>query len=281
MTRRNDCFAYRSIDTSGFHQVTATTTCASQSTTATCAIFPGRNSNDNGATAYVARAMCQDGPLTAYVASNNGAVNTIGSTSGMIVARGQTWTQVGGPRQNNIVPNMTPTRLGAGPYFTNHSYYEYPVANDPMDLSTFSACAVFVPSAGDLTTTNIMWHDGVSQGSAGAQMVLYETGNASFWTRSGGVQQTQAFAANVPNLVCWGVTGSTCYLRQNKGTLTSNWCSHVPDTTNPARLGIHGDLLLPFRGQIVEFWFSSTTPSDSVFQAASAQVEDRGGIALP
>lgn len=277
----NDCRAYTAIDNTAWTRLSLQATCASGASVGTWAVAPGRPGLDAGATAYLTDAMAQDSPPSAYIPTTGTAgLGSVGAISGMRVMKGAKWTLKGGVRQNMPIAT-TPPRIGVGPFVANYGYYEYPAVDDPMDLRVFSACAVVVPSVSDLGNTNVIWHDGVSSGANGAQMVLYEVGNMSMWASSGGVQVVSAMTANVPNLVCWGGDTNVCHLRLNKGTSTSAACNVTADRTLPARLGLHWDLLLPFKGLLVEFWFSRETPSAAVFSRVAAEVESRGGITLP
>jgi hypothetical protein len=172
---------------------------------------------------------------------------------------------------------------------TSYGYYEYPTASDPMDKATFTACAVVIPATTALSTTNVLANNHQDPPVNGWQLVFQETGSARLFgynsgAGSGTVAQAIAWTANVINLACWGFDagGSTCYLRQNKGTVASSGaCTTTPETAGKARIGIHHDLLLPFLGTVVEYWVSSETPSAAVFARVASEVETRGGITLP
>jgi hypothetical protein len=230
--------------------------------------------------------MWQDGPLSAYIptAGTSGSnVNFIGARSGMRALKGPLWTMEGGVRQS-VAVSTTPARIGTGPFIASYAYYRTPSTLDPIDISTFSACAVVVPSA-DTTTTQVIANNHQASPVNGWQAVFVEIGVVAYYGTSGNITQAKAWTSGVPNLMCWGANAanSSCFVRQNKGTVASavGSCPVTVEPSGYARIGVHHDLLVPFLGTVVEYWVSSETPSQTVFDRVAAEVEARGGITLP
>jgi hypothetical protein len=233
--------------------------------------------------------MWQDGPTSSYIhtAGTSGSSSSyIGAMSGMRALKGPVWTQYGGLRQNNPA-GTTPTRVGVGPFTASYSYYQDPSVPSQINLLTFSACAVFVPSGS--TSTQVLGNNHQNPPVGGWQLVVVEVGNVSLFgytsgVGSGTVAQAIAWTTGIPNLVCWGFdsVADTCSLRQNKGTVASSGaCRTSLDSGAFARIGTHHDLLVPFNGTLVEYWVSREAPSLIVFNRVAAEVEARGGITLP
>jgi hypothetical protein len=213
-------------------------------------------------------------------------LHTYWDATGIKDTKGNVWTSVGSvPIAASGRSPFANGRYGAGPFngTVTGNYYTLGTGNDAMDQANFYACAVINPSALDVTTTSILVHDGVSQGSNGWQLVTNESGNINFWTSTGGAGEANTLIAGAPNTVCWGAStqfGGRCFIKVNeRAAVINSGCVVTPDTggaNGVARMGLHWDYQYPFTGRAFEILFVAADPGGTApeFEAFVTPIVD-------
>lgn len=196
----------------------------------------------------------------------------------LVDTRGNAWTQ------NGTVPQVARTAglpAGAGP-FSDANYYTLGTGSDVLDFAgDFSACLVMIQAATFAATTVMM------------NGAYYASG---WWINTDAATHSYAFIQSVPgmayskygnaalidgavNVLCFGRAGLTGLYKLNLHVLaTVAVPSITPGSSYPVYLGVNSPGIEGFNGTILEAWFSTATPSDTLFTALMQQVKQRLGI---
>lgn len=212
-----------------------------------------------------------DSNTVAHVVFRNGVISD---------TRGNSWSMSGTVPQNSAAGSVPPS----GGTFTDANYYSLGAGNDVLDFAgNFSGCIIF-----SLTSTPAAVPVAFSNGEFGVNgYYVYLGGSASpfsgivFRSPADNVisETATGFTAGIPQIACFGRSGTTGYFKANLRTLITGATGAITTgTTSPAYLGRYVGINNSFSlagGKIYEAWFSSSTPSDALFTSLVTQAFSR------
>ncbi len=179
-----------------------------------------------------------------------------------------TWTQNGTVPQVLTSPlyprGFVINRAGAGPYGPTQ-YYSLPLPNAlNFPSGPWYICGVFV------ITTLSNFEAGMSEttGTAGWDHYIDSTGKVVVGTAGAfGVQESAgAVTANTPTISCFGVSGTTWFLKVNLRPIVTATASYSPSTTGAAIGTRNGLTVLSPNTRFFEFYANfGGVPSDALF----------------
>jgi hypothetical protein len=193
--------------------------------------------------------------------------------SALVDTKGNSWTQNGTVPQVTANP-FTTTRYGAGP-FSDSNYYSLGTGTDVLDFAgDFTACVVGIASINQISLSNTaLGASGYYLGSVGVGGdILFRTYDA------GGNTSVQSPAATYvvgsPNVVCFGISGTTQYIKSNlNATVSAAGARKTPDTGTPFMIGrVSGGTAYAYVGTIYELYATATPWSEANVTAIQQRV---------
>lgn len=179
--------------------------------------------------------------------------------------KGNAWTQAG------QVPVSTGFVDMAGP-FSNVNRFDLSDNTLRMPDAPFTIVVIWMRSAA-LATESIA-KAGIGFGGNGWQ-ISQENGNTRFMTFNAGAGSSalsSGCTAGV-NVTCGGYNGGIAYVKANLAPLQGGSSSAMIQATSGGSIGPPGSGRLAFAGRLLEFWVSTTTPSEANFIAYATRVK--------
>lgn len=194
----------------------------------------------------------------------------------LVDTKGCAWAKTGAP---TMVPASGKIPAGESSANGDLNYYSLGTGNDGLDFpGDFGMCVASIPSAGDLSHTNVAYSNGTY---ATDGMFLQASGTAWRWNLSASgtgsnLSSNAGLVAGSLDISCFGRAGSTQMAQLGLTSLATTTAPTItPATTTPAYIGRYSGTGLPWAGTIIEIIWWSGTPSGTVFTAEITAAQAR------
>ena len=214
------------------------------------------------------------GPL---IADDAGTVaHVVWNGVGIADRFGNSWTQ------NGTVPQVARagrTPAGSGP-FSDVNYYSLGAGNDVLDFAGDFTIALVLSDTNNVGVP-------MSNGTAATNGYFVRTSSlrpelvVSNGATTGSASNVGTGLNGSPSVFCCGRTGNLLVSMTNLSTLNTSPAvagAITPATATTAKIGRYAAAGLPYTGTVYEAWFSTTTPTEALFNAIQVRVKSKAGI---